>query len=275
MSSSKRILVLGATGFLGQSVFSTLKQKGHAVVGTSLHQGDEGTYIPLDTTIQEQLDALDWSLYDIVIDCTGVVDYSNTLTSFVSTLAVNALAPLSTLKHLHSKQRYVYCSTHAVLLPPLLHSGYVLSKYYFEEMITHAVDVHPSVTILRIPGIFFENRKEGLLYKIKNHFQEGKALELSIDLKIWHAMYLPRVSQVIAALLGVDARKNVVTIGYPCAATIEQIISIAKNTFGRSIPISYSKNESNGYIPDTSAQEAFIQLQPKDYVEDLTTYFKR
>ena len=184
------------------------------------------------------------------------------------------LIPLYIISRLSKKQKYFYCSTHAVLLPNETQNPYSLSKRMFEDCI-HVADRNLSqVTIFRLPGLFGQSRITGLLHLIKENFLTKKALKLDLSSQKWHTMYLPRAVDIMIAIMSNKHAPRLVTIGYPLQTSIEKIIKIAESMFGYKVPIMIKKGKIDRYVPDTRVQKLFYSINLFDFEKDLREYFK-
>lgn len=272
--SDKKILILGATGLIGGALMDRLQSLNADVSGTTSKKKKEAdNYLELDVLNLESVNKFPWERYNIIVDCIGNIDYQNTLSVLQKNILINTRAPLKILARLSARQKYFYCSSYVVLLSENQHNSYSLSKLFLERSISLVPNIKPSVTILRIPGVFSEQRKNGLIYLIKQHFYEKKKLELDFTANKWHIIYLPRLAEIIVNLLIRDCPEKV-NLGYATEISIEKIISIAKNLFGYSIPINFKQKSSDHFVPDLSTQSRYLNITERDFKLDLIKYFK-
>lgn len=275
ISSNKKILVLGSTGFLGRSLFNRLQILGARVYGT-VRKKDKSlkNRLVLDVQKNTAVKNFPWRSFDIIVDCTGYINYDKTLESTIQNIKSNVLAPLKIISYLNERQKYFSCSTHAVLLGEKEHNLYSFSKFIFERYIKITHDVLPKATIFRLPGLFHENRKTGLLHLIRESFIKKKSLILEISVKKWHIMYLPRAVDIIIAAILSKNTPEVVTVGYSTKIDIEEIISVAEVSFGYKIPVLFKKQQTESYVPDTKNQNLFYKITKNDFKQDLIRFFK-
>src|SRR3989344_3216336 len=273
--SNKKILILGSNGFLGQYLFDELALRGCKVFG-SIRKQDEvfkNRYV-LDLDNNMAVKKFPWKNFDIIVDCSGFINYDKTVESVIKNIKSNTLIPLRIISLLNKKQKYFYCSTHAVFSQEAQHNAYSLSKLMFERCIQTIEKVMPKVTILRLPGLFHQSRKTGLLNLIRKYFVLKKPLVIDFVLEKWHTMYLPRVVDIIITAM---LAKNVpifVNIGYPLETNIVAIIKVAEQFFKYAIPINLKNKANNRYLPNLKNQELFYKTTTDDFKEDLTHFFK-
>lgn len=250
---------MGAGGLVGRALFNNFESLGLDVRGT--------TRADLDTCDTEIVKGFPWSDYDVIVDCTGFIDYGETKEIEEKLKKVNMEAPLNLLSQLGETQRYIYLSSHVVLLPPESQNPYAKSKAEFEKL-SASGEVKAKVLILRLPGIFADERESGLLYKIKQSFLKRESLSLTINNVLWHAMYLPRVIEIIEKLITISPKERIITVGYPTETNIEKIIGDRKNVI-------LNVNQTDHYCPDVRIQNQYIQITPPMFEEDLEAYFKK
>lgn len=266
ISSNKRFLVLGASGFLGSRVFALLREQSASVTGTT-HSGSDDRFLTLDVSDARAVEQFSWSSYDAVIDCTGYIGYEQSLESEARNREQNLEAPMRICSRLTEAQSYLYCSTHAVLVPEETQNPYSRSKRAFEQ---YAISrsAGPIITLARIPGLFHESRESGLLHRIKSAFRERTSVRIDGVPPVWHAMYLPRAAAAIVVAADI-APAGLCTVGYPCATDPHTIIAAAEEAFGYEVSVS-GKDIPNTYVPDVSP---LVALHEGDFTTDLKTYF--
>ena len=234
-----------------------------------------GDLLIFDSAKEGAIDVFPWHKFENIIDCTGVIDYRNTKESIETNIEGNVIIPLSILNKLKKEQRYFYCSTHAVLIPKDFRTAYASSKLSFEERIMRNGNFAAKITIFRLPALFSETRKSGLIYKIKQHFLKKEKLELDIKFSAWHTMEISRAATIVLAIVNQGSLEKLITIGYPTETSLEKIIRSAEKVFDYKITISFIKNESDHYTPDISTQNKYVSVAANDFEKDLTAYFRR
>ncbi len=273
---SKKILIIGASGTIGNYLFNSLRLAGARVNGTSrkINRNKEN-FLYLDFFNSKLFEKFPWRKYDLIINCAGSINYQNTLSAARENIFINALAPLYILSQLNKDQVYFHCSTQVVTLPLSQQNSYSLSKLFFENYVGLLEDIKAKVVILRIPGVFCENRKSGIIYLLKKHYQKRKPVVINWTAQNWHTMYLPRVIKIILSLIKNNCSEKLVIIGYPAKTTIEKVLAAAKKAFGFSLPVKLGARKTNHYIPDIFAQKKYIKVTARDFENDLINYFKR
>lgn len=267
--------MLGSTGQIGSALYLNLEKNGYEVWGTTRSKENISQKIwYLDILKEETIIQFPWSKFDIVVDCTGEINYANDVASAESVLRTNVLSPLMIISKLTSAQVYYHCSTHAVLLPPHAQNSYSLSKLFLERYSEKiSSQTTPRIVSLRLPGIFSLERAGGVLNTIKRAYTNHEKLSLSWKSQCWHPMYLSRATTIITGLLTAGCAESVVTIGYPVEVSIELLLENATRSFGYSIPVEFVDNTTDHYIPDLERQGAYLTVTKEDLENDLQSYF--
>lgn len=168
MTQSERILVTGATGFIGQTVFRRLLAAGYSVEGTSLHGGKiDGSIIQgLDLTSRpDTTDFFSGRHFDVIVHLAASIPTMRTDKNADSCFFTNIKSTDLILQHAATQQKschIVYASSIAVYgkksdLPILenMHatpdSYYASSKYIGEILCRQYAATHGiTASILRI-----------------------------------------------------------------------------------------------------------------------------
>lgn len=271
---SKKILIIGADGAIGSQLVKALFMAGAKVKGTST-KSSHNKFLYLDFYQEKTIAKLNWGSYDIIINCAGNINYQATAAGARANIFINVLAPLDILSRLNKNQVYFHCSTQVVVLSAKEQNSYSLSKLFFEKYAELIGDIKAKAVILRLPGIYSDDRKSGIIYLIKKRYQEKKPLFIDWTATLWHAMYLPRAVEIILSLIKNDCLENFVTIGYPAETTIEKTLLAAQKAFGFTLPVKLKKKKINKYQPDIKIQNKFIKISAADFEKDLINYFKK
>lgn len=267
--SNKKIVILGADGFLGSCLFERLAKLGADVWGTSRKSKGQKIFY-LDVLKKESIENFPWSKFDIIFDCIGNIDYKNSIESAEHNFQTNFIGPVHILKKLSDSHKYFYCSTHAVLSALEKQNSYSLSKLSFELCVKNAKDICADVRILRIPAIFSEKRQSGLLYTIKKSFEEKKSFDLDFYVSKWHTMYLPRLIDILVLEIQSEHKEVLKNIGYSTETNIKTIIGVAKEILGLA-PVRVISAHSDRYIPKVKAGAP----NKKDFEKDLIKFFQK
>ncbi len=269
---SKRFLILGATGFLGSRLKEYLDKKGLKVSGTS-RNGNSSKLPYLNTNEIKSVESFKWSNFDVIIDCTGNIDYKNDPQTIRQNILSNVLGPLSIIKKLTSKQKYFYLSSHSVFVDYKNSNSYALSKRTFEEMAGKLDEGYAKVTILRLPALFSETRHSGLLFNIKDAYQKNKPLVIDFKSDKWHTMHLNRAIEILSEIVASDKYFEYINIGYPAESSIKKILNIAGQNFsGKYVKIRSLRTDH--YVPDLKNQNKIIKISASDMETDLNQFLK-
>jgi nucleoside-diphosphate-sugar epimerase len=263
---------LGSTGILGSALMKVLSESGVDVYGTVRRaEKANGRTFFLDTLSKDSIKKIPWSRFGVIVDCIGSIDYGMTADAAAKNTAVNVTGPMNVVDSLSPEHRYIYCSTHAVLLANADHNTYSLSKKMAEEYFESLPMGGPEVIVLRIPGLFAEKRPAGIIHKVKKHFSEKSPLDVDVHTKVWHAMYAPRAARIIADLAFKDIPQKKLTMGYPLESKVLDVVEAAEAAFGYKIPINIKRNETDHYAPNP---DRMVSAERSDFRTDLMEFFK-
>lgn len=269
--SNKRFLVLGATGFIGSHLISKLRSDGLAVRGTSRRK--KTGLFSLDTSKDESVAKFPWRRFDIIVDCTGNIDYSPGIQSLTTNLETNVMGPLKIVSKLNANQSYYYLSSHSVLLSSERQNSYSASKLMFEGL-CRSFRFEPKITILRIPAVYSNDRKNGLVYNIKTAFIDKKPFKFAFKGEKWHTMFMDRLVDLVSKIMTANRKDDLITVGYPISCDIKSILRTAEKELGKA-PISLKSSSSDNYRPDIKRMLKYYKIKSADFTRDLTYYFNQ
>jgi dTDP-4-dehydrorhamnose reductase len=259
-----KIIILGE-GLIGKELFLELKKdKEIDVIHTSRKIESK---LMLDLEDNNSVETFDWGNYDVIIDCIGRIDYTNRPDSLEKNLKVNVISPLKIIERLNEKQLYFYLSTHIVNLNTEDHNFYSLSKLLFEQ--TVQIRGYKNVRLLRIPGIFSENRKSGFIYNLVNSLVNDLEFKLSFNGKRWHIMGVARLAKIIRTIVTSAPKERVINIGYPLHIDPKEIIKNLEISLGKKLNLKVEKYEDDAYIPDLTVMEKYVKLDEEDFYKDI------
>lgn len=265
-----KIIVLGE-GLIGNELFVELKKDKEIEVSHTSRK--EGAELILNLGDNKSIETFDWESYDIIIDCIGRIDYTNELSSLEKNLKVNVISPLKIIERLNEKQLYFYLSTHVVNLEIKDHNFYSLSKLLFEQAVQ--IKGYENVKLLRIPGIFSENRKSGLIYNLVNSLINNLEFKLSFKGKRWHIMNVARLVKIIRIIVNSIPKEKIINIGYPLNINPKDIIKNLEIILGKKLNLKMEKYEDDGYIPDLTVMEKYAKIDKEDFYKDLEDCIKK
>ena len=198
----KRVLVTGASGFLGAVVAETLAHTGYTVVG-AYHTPD--SVLPIHGVQETSLDLAsegDWAglpdNIDAIIHCAALVPsrFSNDASMIETLWRVNSLGTLKLLNWAQENGvgQFVYCSSHAIYRRPVPcpvteeHAVYPSGKAAFYAMSKLAGEISAShmrsdsfnVCSLRLSSLYGARmKKSGVLYRFVAEAKAGRALKIT------------------------------------------------------------------------------------------------
>ncbi len=269
----KRILIIGSAWYIGKKLFDELTLNNEIHVIWTSRKNKEDNY--LDLWNIKSVNCFDFSQYDIIVNCSWLINYSNDIDWFVTNIETNLVFNLNLLSKLDlNKQKLYHLSTLATSLPKKLHNSYSFSKKCFEDILL--LLKLPNITIIRLPWIFWWERSNWLLYTIKNSIIEWKGIDINSDLVMWHPMFLDRLIKILTTLINKNASDKIIDVWYPINIDIQYIISLLSHYFNKKFLIKGEMNmrSSVSFIPNVKKQNKYINITKLDFENDLIEFLK-
>jgi nucleoside-diphosphate-sugar epimerase len=213
-----RVLVTGATGFLGTHVVTALQARSHVV--TSLSRNGERTVEDVlvgdlaDFDVARRL-LSPWR-WDAVVNLAGpVTGGTEELATGIDVVTTHARIALH-LRHLAGTSRIVHASSMTVYgLPERVDVDeatprrpshlYGLAKLVAEDVFL--TDPHLDAWILRLPGLFSEERKTGALFHFCRAARTGQPLRVSTPVPTaWNVLHVADAADAITRAVEAPSR---------------------------------------------------------------------
>lgn len=178
----KRIIVIGGSGFLGQSIVSKLKQNQYNNIFIGDIQSPKyittATFVYIDLLDSKNVDAVIKDV-DIVINCAGQITQPINLCLQINTVGldnlINAVALVPTKKIIHISTVTVYGSSELVneespLNPETPYATIkAVAEFSFQKLLNQ------NYVILRIPNLFGPNQTKGIIeYLLRSSIGDKK-----------------------------------------------------------------------------------------------------
>ena len=213
----KRVLVTGATGFLGRSLVPRLLASRVQVTahGRTTSPFDANIdYVRCDLTQPADVDAslLPWR-WDAVINLAGpVTGGTEDMTTGMSVIRAHVAIALQLRRVMHATTRVVHASSMTVYGMPTQdrvredHPRAPLHLYGLAKVLAEDVwlsDPAIDARVLRLPGLFSERRKNGALYHFCGAARRGDPLRVTTPVPTpWDVLHVDDAADacVIAAL---------------------------------------------------------------------------
>ncbi len=263
------VLVLGANGLIGSALYTRLKtQEAVTVDGTSQWKTDD--LLVFDVLKEDTFVNIPWNKYDVVYYCIGSIRYEPGLKASEEAQSVNVTGAIRVLSELSERQRFIYLSTHVTKLDSADHNPYSYSKQVFEN---YAAVNNLPIHIARLPGIYSSMRKAGLIFCLKDAFTQSKEFIFDFEAKLWHIMKLERAVDALLIFLG-PIREQTVTIGYPVAVDIHDLVTFCENHYRKRITVRYMKQGKQSPIPDIKTFQQYYSITKDDCYTDFKTFLE-
>ncbi len=269
----KNILIIWSTWYIWWKLFKELKKKSnYFVTGTSRNKNN----IYLDLWKIESINYFNFSKYDIIINCSWLINYENNITWYLDNLNANLINNLNLLSKLDFKRQKLYhLSTLITNLPKKLHNSYSFSKKCFDEIILQ-LNVK-NITIIKLPWIFWWDRRDWLIYNLKNNIKTWKEIHINNNFYLWHCMYLNRAINILITLLDKDINDNIINIWYSINTDVKNIIDIISKYYNKTPNLNKNKLINiwyNNFIPNIKIQNKYISLNESDFENDLLEFLQ-
>jgi dTDP-4-dehydrorhamnose reductase len=189
----ERILVLGASGFIGRAFYSYFKKQGKLVIGTYCDNSiniskEDGVYINLNNANFRQLENVE--KFDYVIMCHGITDIDKCITKRSYIINVeNTIKFLSYLKHKNTGIIPIFFSTSMVYsgkrrYPREISKTFPINDYGKQKLAVerYLTDNFRKTIILRLTKVFGVDKNDGTLFtKWMNCFMRKQQINAASD----------------------------------------------------------------------------------------------
>lgn len=223
-----RILVTGASGYLGRQVLAQLRDASVSVTGLDLGDAVDVTCNLLDAAQVQQ--AVRQTRPDLVVHCAAAVPkdaggYDDARAAQDSLAMVRNLVAAGVQRIVFISSMTVYSASQAI---PAVEaetepsSEYGRAKLAAEELLRAAP---LSVVALRLPGLFGPPRTNGLIYNVCAALSAGELPNLPSSPVLWAAMHVADAAEIVArTAVGFDACTTVMNVGYPGTHSINRLV---------------------------------------------------
>lgn len=257
MTDAQRVLVLGATGFLGTEVTRVAVRDGHAVtavsrrIPASMTPGVEYCAVELDGPAAAGF-FHPWR-WDGVVNAAGSVPRTQGDRNPWDVLAEHVAIALNLCLAIPVQWtgRFIQISTMSVYGLPL-HlpvkedhprrpvGGYAVGKRLAEDIcFGHAQRQGWDLWVLRLPGLFSELRHDGALFNFVRAAMAGRPLELTAGEPVsWDVLHVTDAAEAISRALRAPARApGAVNIGHGEPVSLTLMAEYLAARGGRALPI--------------------------------------
>jgi UDP-glucose 4-epimerase len=222
-----QVLVTGATGFLGKALVKQLNAVGYEVTGVARRSASVSLDLTDPETTRKVLSPARW---DIVVNLAGPIPSRGGDTGDWQVIRAHAGITLNICSLLPPgwNGRLIHVSSMAVYgLPQHLpvresHShcpvdAYGIAKCVAEEIVVSAAaEKNFKTAIVRLPGLFSENRHDGAMYNFTTAAARGLSLSiLASRPTAWEVLHLEdAVEAIIRLMRSPHSNPGAVNIGY-------------------------------------------------------------
>lgn len=264
----KKIIITGASGYIGKKLHFLLKKKGFNVLGLSRRNSD----INIDLlNKKETINKLKkYNNYEI-IHCAGFVpknqkQYKNKFRNYQNLrIAKNLLA--TNIKKIYFISSFVVYQNKKIvddieLKPQKPENEYSNTKIKIENLLLSS---RKDIKILRIPGIFGGERKSGLIYNCIKSLKLNKEFFFKKKYPAWVGMHIDDLVKVIHEIINKNIKKKIFNICYKKNYTISETVNLIYKIHGKSLNLKrgsfYKIAKRYNFSPNLS----FIRSLKKEY----------
>ena len=236
-----KILITGASGYLGSILVNNIDDKDHEIFAVSL-SGSPFTVGYDLTNIESVKTMMNWANPDCIIHCAAYVPdcepgYNDIKLSSSNEQMVRNILSQSLCPILYVSSMTVYGSPSN--LPVAEHSRcdpitvYAQSKLNSERLIKGS---GRNGFAIRIPGLFGLPRKNGLVYNLLTAAKYNKNCVLPSKPELWSGMHVADTSQAILNLIPkIQDKFTEVNVGYNGLVSINTLVNLVNELYGSNI----------------------------------------
>jgi nucleoside-diphosphate-sugar epimerase len=290
-----KILLTGASSFVGSHVAESLASQGHEVVGTFRRHNERVKF--LENKSRVKMAKLDLSCVgdfeQLASDFEAVVHNAGSFpwvdVDIINVVECNVLGTLNLcnwLKRQDSITRIVTYSTLSVYgniidqiltenTPTNSHEIYGSSKLVSEHLMTQ-LDGYENQLIIRFPIVLGNHAHRAFIPRMVESFQTNSAVEITNPNKLYNSMTtLEAVADFTNHFLLSDLRgKHIANIGAKEPMTVLQIAEFLKARLKSKSEISINQTETNCYLIDNTTA-INLGYQAPTVQETLNYYSKK
>lgn len=245
MANDKKIILTGKNGFLGGQLYNDLKSKKFSIVTIGKKKCDINLNLINKKKTLEILNKFNSS--DILIHCAGYVpkkyfQYNSKKLNNQNVKIANNISKSKINNIIFISSFTVYgndeFSEEKKINSKLSANFYAKSKILSENKF---LESKKKVIILRIPGIFGGNRKDGLIYQCIKSLLSSKKFAIKKYYAKWSCIHIKDISKSIIKILKNKNywKKKIYNICYSEEISAQKIIKMIHKKFGKKIEINH------------------------------------
>ena len=289
-----KILVTGASSFVGSHVAESLASQGHEVVGTFRRHNERvqnlADYSPVEMVQLELSCVGDFkhlaSDFDAIVHNAGSFPWVDVdINNVVECNVLGTLNLANWLKQQNSITRIVTYSTLSVYgniidqiltenTPTNSHEIYGSSKLASEHLMSQ-LDGYENQLIIRFPIVLGNHAHRAFIPRMVESFQTNSAVEIANPNKLYNSMTtLKAVADFTNHFLISELKgKHIANIGAEEPMTVSQIAEFLKTCLKSNSVISVNQTESNCYLIDNTAAVNLGYQAPT--VQETLNYYSK
>ncbi|MEZ9645218.1 NAD-dependent epimerase/dehydratase family protein [Vibrio sp. 10N.261.52.C2] len=273
------ILLTGASGFLGLAISKKVDLNSHTLIRVSRRKLIG--FIQCDlASVSEVQQLFDNTNPDLIIHCAAEVPKNiesyndrsiyHTNTKMVANLSIDRTIPfvyISSMTVYGDCKRILYNESDECFPD----SEYAISKLEGEDYIKEHCDTS---IILRIPGLYSELKKSGLVHNIIMSILKEKKIELPKDKIQWAAMHVDDAASSIVDIINSMPKNKTINVGYENKYSINDLIANCNSIFEGNVKCHVEHPEFQfdlNLLKELSSMPP--QLTLKDSLENMKKYY--
>ena len=237
MGHDKQIILTGKTGYLGSEIYKLFSKEKISLITAGRKNADINVNLLLEKNVKKKLN---FESNNILIHAAGFVpkeikDYNNQKKNLQNIKIIKNILKTNIKNIIFISSFSVYGSKKKIKNQKVSiqkdTSEYAKSKIVCEKLLLNS---KKKVIILRIPGLFGGNRKNGLIYNCIKFLNSKNKMDFT-SFPIWTAIHVKDVAVAIKKILNKKFNNKIINLAYKNPMCAEEVIQYLYKIYKKKI----------------------------------------